>query len=404
MPNVEIRPATAEEMPAVAREASRQLGQDPSVFAGLSPEWTMCAFVDGELATTYGFWPLQLRFNGPAVPVDGVTWVSTHPAHRRKGYLRAIHRKHFEQIHERRHVSMAALHPAWMAIYQRYGYGTITNRTSYTIEPAQVQFHHPLEVRGSVREVDLETEFGLLVDVYRRYREERTGLVHRGRAMWDAGPIASPPKGHRQVILAYEEDGDPLGYVAYHHGPGYSRSTNGAGQYLQITDLIALTPQAIQALWRVVGGYDNVAEIRWENAPVDDPLVNMLVEPRMLNRHVRDGIMVRLVNLEDALPLRPYAVASELRFDLADNFCEWNHGRWTLTTDPEGAEARRVDGQEVDLRLTPDTLASLVWGHYSASDAYAAGLLEDVRDGSVLERWDAALRTKHRPHEAEHTW
>ncbi|MCK9485193.1 MAG: GNAT family N-acetyltransferase [Dehalococcoidia bacterium] len=404
MPNVEIRPATAEEMPTVAREASRQLGNDPAMFAGLSPDWTMCALVDGQVVTTYGFWPLQVRFNGPAVPVDGVTWVSTHPAHRRKGYLRAVTRKHFEMIHERKHVAIAALHPAWMSIYQRYGYGSITQRTSYAIEPAQVQFHHPLEARGSVREVDMETEFGLLVDVYRRYREERNGLVHRGRAMWDAGPASAPPKDHRQVILAYEEDGDPLGYVIYHHGAGYERDSVGAGQYLRITDLVALTPEAIQALWRVVGGYDNVAQIRWDNAPVDDPLVLMLAEPRMLNRKIRDGIMARLVNVDDALAQRPYPVASELTFDLVDAFCEWNAGRWALTTDPEGAEARRIDGQGVDLRLTPDTLASLAFGRYSASEAHRAGLLEDIRDASVLERWDAVLRTKYPPHEAEHTW
>ncbi|MEX2372729.1 MAG: GNAT family N-acetyltransferase, partial [Dehalococcoidia bacterium] len=183
MPNVEIRPATPEEMPAVARQASRQLGNDPSMFTGLAAEWTMCAFVDGEVATTYGWWPLQVRFNGPAAPMEGVTWVSTHPAHRRRGYLRAAARAHFEQMHERREVAIAGLHPAWMAIYQRYGYGTITSRTSYRIEPRSVAFHHPIEARGTVREVDLETEFGLLVDVYRRYRDGRNGLIHRGRAM-----------------------------------------------------------------------------------------------------------------------------------------------------------------------------------------------------------------------------
>ncbi len=404
MPTVEIRPATADEMPAVAREASRQLGNaNPEAFVGMSPEWTLCAFVDGEVATTYGAWPLQIRFNGPAVPIAGVTWVSTHPSHRRRGYLRAVTRKHFEDIHERRHVAISALHPAWMAIYQRYGYGSITQRTSYTIEPQQVQFHHPLEATGRIREVDLASEFGLLVDVYRRFRDGRNGLVHRGRGMWDAGPLTVPPR-HRQVILAYEEDGDPLGYVVYHHGEGFERSTVGAGQYLEIMDLMALTPQALQALWRVVGGYDNVAEIRWQNAPIDDPLVHMLVEPRMLNRRVRDGIMARFVNVDDALAQRPYSVASELTFDLVDKFCEWNQGRWALSTDPEGAEARRIDGQGVDLRLTPDTLASLAFGRFSASEAYRAGLLEDVRDDSVLERWDAVLRTKYSPHEAEHTW
>ena len=30
-------------------------------------EWTTCVFVNGEVATILGAWPLQIRFNGSAV-------------------------------------------------------------------------------------------------------------------------------------------------------------------------------------------------------------------------------------------------------------------------------------------------------------------------------------------------
>ncbi|GAB4336193.1 MAG: GNAT family N-acetyltransferase [Dehalococcoidia bacterium] len=402
MAHVEIRPARLEELPEVQRNAARQLGMSPEMFQGMHPDWTLCAFVDGELATTYAAWPLQIRFNGPAAPMAGVTWVSTHPAHRRKGYLRAVTRKHFEQIHEQGTVAMAGLHPAWMAIYQRYGYGTVNMRHSYRIEPRNVTFAHPLEAPGRVREVDLESEFGLLVDVYRRFREERNGLIHRGRAMWDAGPLSGPPPGMARTILAYEEDGEPLGYVIFLTGPGLERTTAGPSQVLRVMDFFALTPAAHQALWRVMGAYDNVGEIVWNNAPPDDPLPNMLTEPRLLNIAVRDGIMVRLVTVEDALTQRPYPTTAELRFQLVDTFCEWNSGRWRLVTDVEGSEVTRIDG-DVDITLTPDTLASMVWGRITATDAARAGLLE-VHDERALARWDEALRTRYIPYEAEHTW
>ncbi len=404
-PRIEVRPATADEMPAVIAQASRQLGMPTDFFGGMSPEWTTCVFVDGEVATTYAAWPLQIRFNGPAAPVEGVTWVSTHPAHRRQGYLRAVVRKHFEQMRARRQASIAALHPAWMAIYGRYGYASVTTRTTYTLAPRDIRWRHLVATPGTVREVNVATEFGLLVDIYRRYREERNGLIHRGRAMWDAGPTGQPPAGHRQVVLTYEESGDPLGYVVYHHGPGLERTRAGASQYLQVTDYFALTPAAHQALWTVLGGYDNVAEIRRPNAGPDDPLPLMLVEPRMLNARTEDGIMARLVNVEDALPLRPYPISTELTFELADGFCEWNDGAWRLHTSltPGGTSIERHEGP-VDLRLGVDTLAQLAFGRISASEAAAAGLLEGVRDESVLQRWDAAWRTKYPPHENEHTW
>ncbi|MEX2228227.1 MAG: GNAT family N-acetyltransferase, partial [Dehalococcoidia bacterium] len=217
---VEIRPARADEMPEVSQQAARQLGLPAAMFQGMSPDWTLCAFEDGRVATTFAAWPLQIRFNGPPARIAGVTWVSTHPAYRRRGYLRSIVRQHFERLHEQREVAMAGLHPAWMAIYQRYGYGTVNIRHAYRVDPRQIVFAHPLDVPGALREVDVAEEFGLLVDVYRRFREERNGLVHRGRAMWDAGPLSDPPARHQRTVLAYEEAGEPLGYVIYHAGPG----------------------------------------------------------------------------------------------------------------------------------------------------------------------------------------
>jgi predicted acetyltransferase len=400
---VEIRPATSEEMPEVGRQASRQLALPPSMFLGMDPDWTLCAFEDDRIVSTYAFWPLQIRFNGPSAKISGVTWVSTHPAYRRRGNLRAITKRHFEQLHEERETAMAGLHPAWMGIYQRYGYGTVNTRHSYRFDPATVAFAHPLDAPGQLREVDLESEFGLLVDVYRRFREERNGLVHRGRAMWEAGPLSEPPPSHQQLVVAYEEDGNPLGYVVYHHGADAQGRVPGGGQYLRVMDYFALTPQAHRALWGMLASYDNVGEIRWHHAPIDDPLRNIVVEPRLLNISVSDGIMARLVTVEDALTQRPYPQTADLSFELRDEFCEWNDGRWRLETDIEGSTTSRIDGRDVDLTLTPDTLASLVWGRITASDAARAGLIE-VHDDRALERWDAALRTKYVPYEAEHTW
>jgi predicted acetyltransferase len=397
MPQVEIRAARAEEMGEFAHQASRQLAMPEGLFAGMAPERTLCAFVDSALATTYAMWPLQIRLNGRAVPMAGVTQVSTHPAHRRRGYLRAVTRTHFEAMHAQRQVAIAGLHPSWMTIYQRFGYGTISLRHTYRVEPRNIQFHHPLALRGRIREVNLATEFGLLVEIYRRFREDRTALVHRGRAMWDAGALQAPPPGQRQVVLAYEEAGEALGYVVYLHGRAGVRQ-------LRVTDFFALSPAAYQALWHVLGGYDNVEEIVWDRAPPDDPLPLMLVEPRLLNQSVRDGIMARLVTVEDALAQRPYAVVSDLRFELLDTFCPWNAGRWHVATSPEGGRATRIDGQKVDFALTPDTLASLIFGRYSASDANRAGLLENFSKCDALVRWDTALRLAHPPHEAEHTW
>jgi len=401
--NVEIRPAMPDEMPEFARLASRELAMPPEGIAAVDPRNTLCAFEDSRLVTTYGWWPLQVRFNGPAVAIPGVTCVSTHPAARMKGYLRVVIERHFDRLHDTGEASMALLHPAWAAIYQRYGYATVTDRTTYRFDPRDVQFTHALPTPGRVREVDIAEEFGLLVDVYRRYREDRTGLIHRGRAMWDAGELQIPA-GLQQTVITYEEAGEPLGYVVYIHGPKPAGAIiNSTGQMLRVMDFVALTPAAHQALWRVIGGYANVDVAEWGNAPPDDPLPLMLVEPRRLNLSRRDGIMARLVTVADALPLRGYSESASLRFAVVDPVCPWNEGRWLLETSPEGARVTSAEGVTPEITLPVDTLARLAFGYTTASIAAQAGLL-DLHDASALPRWDTALRTKHPPHEQEHTW
>ncbi|TAJ20639.1 MAG: GNAT family N-acetyltransferase [Dehalococcoidia bacterium] len=401
--NVEIRPATPAEMPEFVRIASRELAVTTASVAGVDPRASLCAFEDGRLVTTYAWWPLQVRFNGPAVSVPGVTCVSTHPSARMKGYLRAVVERHFDHLHESGEASMTLLHPAWAAIYERYGYATVTDRVTYRFDPRDIAFHHPVPITGRLREVDLSQEFGLLVEVYRRYRDDRTGLIHRGRAMWEAGELEIPA-GLRQTVIAYEEAGEPLGYVVYVHGPRPSGViVNGGGQIMRVMDFVALSPAAHQALWGVIGGYANVSEVEWGNAPPDDPLPLMLVEPRRLNLSRRDGIMARLVTVSEALPLRPYTEAAGLRFSLVDPVCPWNEGRWLLETSSEGARVTSAEGASPDITLTVDTLARLAFGYTTASVAAQAGLL-DVHDASALPRWDAAMRTKHPPHEQEHTW
>jgi predicted acetyltransferase len=174
-------------------------------------------------------------------------------------------------------------------------------------------------------------------------------------------------------------------------------------QYADVSDFFAITPAAYQALWKLLAGIDNVQNIRWNNAPSNDPLVNMLSEPRMLNTSRRDGIMARLVTVQDALPQRKYDTQGEISFKLIDDFCPWNSGSWKLRTDESQAEVVAIQAGTEDLTLTPDTLATLMFGYYSATDAERAGLI-NVKKPEALAEWDRTLRTRYTPYEAEHNW
>jgi predicted acetyltransferase len=394
---VEIRPATQDEMPAVRDLLQLGLGERPESFAALEPNFTLCAFADGELAAVHGSWPLTMRFNGNPVPISGVTAVSTAPVHRQRGHLRALVTRHFEELREAGERPLAVLFATQAAIYQRYGYAVVSTHYDYRVEPRFLTFAEPLATPGRLRYANPapDAEFGLLVGLYRAFREGRTGLVHRGRPMWEAGVLAPATGNDVLSTVVYEENGEPLGYCVYMTGP---RPGDGpeAGHRCTIRDLVWLNPRAYRALWSHLASMHLSSHIEWPTAPVDDPLPHLLHEPRMLRARARDGMLARIVDLAGSVAARPYPGRERLLFELTDSLCPWNAGTWAMTTSEEGGEVAPLQDERPEVTVGPGTLAMLLFGQLSATEAARAGRL-DVHDESALRRWDAAMRTEHRP-------
>jgi predicted acetyltransferase len=366
----------------------------PEVFREVRPEWTLCAFEDGRLATSYAAWPLTMRFNGEGVSVAGVTAVSTLPVYRRRGHLRKIVASHFETLHERGEPAIAILIPTLAAIYQRYGYAVVSTHNSYQVEPRFLQFPLAHPIPGAFREVS-DDEFGLLVDLYRRFRTERTGYLHRGRGRWEVEILAPPPAGGLVGKVVYEEDDEPLGYVIYavKDQPGTMRMK--PRQNLTIRDLVWLTASAYRAVWNYFAHMDLVESIVWERVPSDDPLPHLLLEPRMLHVTSRDGIMARIVDIERALPQRRYQAEGSLTFEISDDLCPWNRGRWKLeASTTESSISRTTEAPQLAMPIS--TLAMLLFGQISAVAAARMGRL-DVLEPGALSSWDAVMRTAYRP-------
>ena len=392
---LEIRAARPEEMEEFRRVARTALVHSPEVLQGVRPEWTLCAFENRKLATSYAAWPLTMRFNGEGVSVAGVTGVGTLPIYRRRGYLRRLIAAHFELLHERSEQPIAILNASLAAIYQRYGYAVVSTRNSYNVEPRYLEFPLGRLVPGSFREVG-DDEFSLLVDLYRRFRAERTGYVHRGRAMWEAGVLAPPPTGGQLNKVVYQEDGEPLGYVIYTldspQGGGVPGPDN---QRLIIRDLVWLTPTAYRAVWSYFANMDLVSNIIWASVPSDDPLPHLLLEPRMLRIRSGDGILGRIVDVDKALPRRRYHEEGVLTFEVIDDLCSWNCGRWKLEISTDSAVINRTSEQP-QLVMPISTLAMLVFGQISATEAARMERL-DVLEHGALSSWDRVMRTAYRP-------
>jgi predicted acetyltransferase len=398
---IEIRPATADELPELLRILTTSLAQPAENFAALQPDFTLCAFDDGRLASIHGSWPLTMRFNGKAVPISGVTTVSTDPPDRQKGYLRQLVTRHFQELHDQGERPLAVLFASQAAIYQRYGYAVVSTQYQYDIEPRYIQFNEPLETPGTLRylDPDPEADFGTLVGLYREYREHRTGEVHRGKPMWDAGILSAPAPGETRVVVVYEEDGELQGYAIYRTGPGTAPWPEPDHQ-CHIDDIVWLTPQAYRAFWELFAKMQLVRRIEWHNVAGDDPLPHLLLEPRMLRRRSSEQLLARIVDVEGSFRGRGYEESERLSFALDDDLCTWNSGQWQIYTGPDDAEVTKLESGTPDISLKAGTLAMLLFGQITASQAARYGKLT-VHNSDALPIWDKTLRVKFQPFTAD---
>ena len=396
---IEIRSATPDEMPGLAKLVGTSLAMPPSRFRSLDPDMTLCAFDDDRLATVHGSWPLTMRYNGKGLPISGVTTVSTDPIDRQRGHLRAVITQHFKDLKEEGQRPMAVLFASQAAIYHRYGYDVVSTHHSYQIEPRYLQFIEPLDVPGSLRNVDVEKEFGLLVDVYRRFREDKTGSVHRGKPMWDQGVLAPASGDDVRNVLVYEEGGEALGFASFISGPGDYPGPE-PSQKLIVDDIVWTTPQAYHAFWQ---HFSKMALTRYITCPhvaADDPLPHILLDPRMLRDSSSDGLLARVVDLIGSVNGRGYDCAdSSVTFELVDELCTWNAGRWKVEVN--GGEAQTAKTTDTaDLTLTANTLAMILLCQISTTQAARAGRLE-VHDAGQVATWDAMFKTKWAPFTAD---
>ncbi|HJM89744.1 MAG TPA: GNAT family N-acetyltransferase [Dehalococcoidia bacterium] len=398
----EIRAARADEMAEFSclqrYVFAENDAEGPDAESPVQPDWTTCAFVDGRIAATMGAFLFRMRLNGAAVDVAGVTAVGTYPEYRRTGLLRRVMEQGLREQREREQ-SLAILWASFGAIYQRFGYGLASTWVRYELDPRQGALEDASPLAGAVRLLALDEARPIIERLYIEYSGPRTLDVHRAPAYWDS-VFRERPKRQRYAAVYFDEGGEPRGYALYEtkwREGGVSKPEPGPNQLMTVQEFVAVDVDAFKGLWEYLCRHDLVARIEMPGVPEDDPARSLMLEPRELRRITGDGIWLRVVDVERALPQRPYGDRGELSIAIVDDgLCEWNNGTYLLETNGVESEVTRTD-REPDISMPARSLASLISGHDSASYLARAGLIE-ARDEQALSLADRLFATVYRPH------
>jgi predicted acetyltransferase len=380
----EPAPITADEIPEFRDAVGSAFHNDTSehhlerLRSVLEPERTL-VLRDGErIVAATGIYTRRITVPGGDVPVAGVTQVGVRPTHRRRGLLTTLMRRQLADVHAAGDEAIAALWASESVIYGRFGYGLATWTVDWRIATRDARFRAE-PGRAGVELLPAPDAVDRIRPIYDTARAHRPGMLSREGSWW--GFRIDDPESERdgaQALRAAVTDGAYALYAAK------LRFDDGeaAGETI-VREAVSTSPESHAAIWSFLLGLDLVRKLRWELAPVDDPLPHMLTEARTVKADLfGDALWVRLVDLPRALRERTYAQPFEVVFEVADEVCPWNAGRWALRWDGSTATCAPT-ALPAGIELSAGELGAIYLGGTALETLARGGRVRELRPGAL---------------------
>ncbi|WNM26456.1 GNAT family N-acetyltransferase [Demequina capsici] len=351
----------------------------------------------GMLAGVRSTHAMELRVpGGGTLPAAGLTWVSVHPSHRRRGVLSTMMRDHFARARARGQ-AVSVLYAAETAIYGRFGYGAATPHRKIDLGRAprlrEVPGSEALAVRLESADVAVH---GDAVRAVQRRLTRPGSPVELGDTM--VHEVFSDPLGSyrdaEQTRIAIVEDSDgPAAFAVFRRTMQWGET--GAAGRVDVHAWGAVDARATRRLFEAVADMDLMASCHVVVGG-DETLLGLLDDVRGVGLKERDGMWLRVLDVEAALTGRTYATDIDLVIGITDALLPTNDGAWRLTASADNpARIERTDAS-CDIRMDVSTLSTALLGGTSLTALHAVARVEECTPGAV-RRASRAFRSDQHP-------
>lgn len=338
--------------------------------------------------------PLNVGF-GRQLEAHLVTAVTVRGTHRRKGLLRRLMTDDLAAARADG-VAIAALTASEGSIYGRFGFGVATFERTVTVDTGP-RFRLAGQPEGSVELADPRVLLELGPGIFARVQRHTPGSIGRQEFYRQHSAGQFTREGGEddalKAALHFDAAGKADGYVAYKF-TGWDKKP----YTVEIVDLVAGTDSAYLALWSFLGTLDLIEQVRWTEAPVDDPLAWALTDPRCVSSaDVRDMLWLRVLDTASALAAREYSAEGKLLLKVTDSL-GFASGTWVLDARADGAAATPAPaGASPELTLDVADLGSIYLGAVSPVTLAAAGRITEHARGAAVkaQRMFAVERAPH---------
>lgn len=386
--------------------ASRQLGMEAFGFPSTPPgdiaaaDWPPTnlrawgAYDDGVLVGRTLVREFTSWFHGSRVPTAGMAGVTVAAENRGGGVLRPLFDAVLADARERGEV-VSTLFPSSVGIYRGLGYEVIGSFHDVRIPMSSLVGVRPPTSGVRARRATA-ADLPAIVRVYDTWAAAQNGPLTRAEEPFSfvADDMFGQSADYTGVTIAVGPDDDVLGFASWTRGPGDDRMNA-----IEVDDLIALTPDAAQVLWRTLGSFMSVVGAvqvstsgGWTGA---DPS-RLVIPDHAATTASTHLYMLRILDVAGAVAsahLPP--LTARVPFAVVDSRTPDIEGAWTLEVADGAATARPDADAPADpsadrLTFTSAGLALAYAGATSAANLRLAGHLTGPTTDDRL--WDALWR------------
>lgn len=389
---IELRSATPDDVEAMVTLDFRNFGATPEegdvdeVREELDLDRFLLAWDGAALVGAAGSYEMDLTLPGLAtVAMSGVTWVSVSASHRRRGVAAQL-MTGLDELSAGFGEPLLGLTASEAGIYERFGYGNATSTRVIEIDRRRAT----IDPRWQPEPVELVTGQDHLADLIERYDRYRRGRI---------GEVSRSDVVHRIMTLDRKKPTfaalHPDGYAVY--GIESQWNNGHPAHKLNLTELVAVTPEAHLALWNLILSVDLVGTIHsFRSVALDDPLPHLLTDPRALRTvELNDGVWLKVSDPVRCFGARSYRTDDRLVVGIVESVDDLVAGAAPTSTIAIGDGGCAEVDEPADLTACRSALGPLLMG--GAATELAAGRRLRA-DDDVLPRADALFGSGTRAH------
>jgi predicted acetyltransferase len=289
--------------------------------------------------------------------------------------------------------SVAYLWATEDTIYGRFGFGLASFTAEIDLARERSAFHTPFGAPGPVQLVSPAAAEEFIAPIYRRVAVQTPGMFARSSAWWQARTLADPEwrrgsSGDLQCAVLQHE-GRPAAYALYRMNSAFERGLQTGS--VAVIEAMGDSPEATRGIWRYLFDIDWLARVKARLLPLDHPLLLLLAEPRRLGFSLRDGLWVRLLDIETAMSARSYQAHGSVVIEVIDEFCPWNAGCWRV-----GSDRVERTGEVPSLRCEISALGSVYLGGFTWTQLARALRVSELVSGAIAHA-DALFHVRSAP-------